>query len=108
MVSAPGLIDAPARAGDDHRVDGADDGGSDRSTARRAWYDGLEHWIGVAIVAACSIFVFFQLHPSLVLSNTTITGGDTGAHVWFPAYLRDHLLPWRLSGWAPDFYAGFP
>ena len=32
-----------------------------------------------------------------------------GAHVWGPAYLRDHILPhWRLSGWAPDWYAGFP
>ena len=32
-----------------------------------------------------------------------------GAHVWLPAYLRDHLLPhFRLTGWAPDWYAGFP
>ena len=32
-----------------------------------------------------------------------------GAHVWGPAYLRDHLLPQgRLSGWTPDWYAGFP
>ena len=32
-----------------------------------------------------------------------------GAHVWGPAYLRDHLLPHcRLSGWTPDWYAGFP
>ena len=36
-------------------------------------------------------------------------GGDFGAHVWAPAYLRDHIPPhWRLSGWAPDWYAGFP
>src|SRR5438552_2381949 len=34
---------------------------------------------------------------------------DTGAHVWGPAYLRDHLLPHgRLSGWTPDWYDGFP
>ena len=32
-----------------------------------------------------------------------------GAHVWGPAYLRDHILPhWRLTGWSPDWYAGFP
>ena len=32
-----------------------------------------------------------------------------GAHVWGPAFLRDELLPnLRLSGWAPDWYAGFP
>jgi len=32
-----------------------------------------------------------------------------GAHVWGPAYMRDHLLPsFRLTGWTPDWYAGFP
>src|SRR3546814_17122668 len=32
-----------------------------------------------------------------------------GAHVWGPAFLRDNLLPeLRLSGWTPDWYAGFP
>src|SRR5665811_2522333 len=32
-----------------------------------------------------------------------------GAHVWGPAYLRDTLLPQgQLSGWTPDWYAGFP
>ena len=32
-----------------------------------------------------------------------------GAHVWFPAYLRDHLLPrWRVAGWSPDWFGGFP
>ena len=32
-----------------------------------------------------------------------------GAHVWAPAYLRDHLLPHgRITGWTPDWYAGFP
>ena len=32
-----------------------------------------------------------------------------GAHVWAFGYLRDVLLPdLRFSGWAPDWYAGFP
>ena len=32
-----------------------------------------------------------------------------GAHVWFPAFLRDHLLgQFRVAGWAPDWFAGFP
>jgi hypothetical protein len=63
----------------------------------------------VAIVAACAIYVFVQQRPDLLLRNTTTNGGDMGAHVWWPAYLRDHLLPnWRVAGWAPDWYAGFP
>ena len=55
------------------------------------------------------LFTLAQLHPDLLFTNTTPAGGDMGAHVWGPAYLRDHLLPHcRLSGWAPDWYAGFP
>jgi len=69
----------------------------------------IEGWITFVIVAGSVIFTLAQLHPNLLFSNTTPTGGDMGAHVWGPAYLRDHILPhWRLSGWAPDWYAGFP
>lgn len=63
---------------------------------------------GVVLVIAVG-FIFSQLHPGLIFANTTPNGGDMGAHVWTPAYLRDHLLPHgRLTGWAPDWYGGFP
>jgi hypothetical protein len=63
---------------------------------------------GVAVFGA-SLFVFLQLRPDLLFADTTPAGGDMGAHVWGPAFLRDHLLPHgRLTGWAPDWYAGFP
>jgi hypothetical protein len=114
MVRAPDVIDAPATS--DSEVDGLeedDDAGDDGTsppalTRRRDGYDRLEWWVGIAIVAACCIYVFVQLGPRLVLRNTTITGGDTGAHVWFPDFLIDHFLPWRVAGWSNDFYAGFP
>jgi hypothetical protein len=65
--------------------------------------------IDVLVVAASALFVFWQLHPDLILAETTPAGGDMGAHVWAFAYLRDQLLPdLRLAGWAPDWYAGFP
>lgn len=65
--------------------------------------------VDAAVCAGAVLFVFSQLHPSLLVANTTAAGGDMGAHVWGPAYLRDHLLPHgRLTGWAPDWYAGFP
>jgi hypothetical protein len=68
-----------------------------------------ERWIGFVTTAVASLYVWFTLQPDLLLANTTTNGGDTGAHVWWPAYLRDHILPkWRLTGWAPDWYAGFP
>ncbi len=60
-------------------------------------------------VGGAVVFVVSQLEPGLLLRDTTPAGGDMGAHVWGPAYLRDNLLPHgRLSGWAPDWYAGFP
>jgi hypothetical protein len=65
--------------------------------------------LGIAVVASCCALVLWQLKPSLLLRNTTANGGDMGAHVWFPAYLRDHLLPsLRVAGWSPDWFAGFP
>lgn len=69
--------------------------------AARAWTTGV-------VVGAVTLFVFWRMSPSDVLANTVPTGGDLGAHVWGPAYLADHLLPFRLSGWAPDWFAGFP
>lgn len=72
------------------------------------WLDRLDEWSGLLVLAACCAFIFTQLEPELLFLNTTPSGGDTAAHVWWPAYLRDHLLPWRLAGWSPDFYGGFP
>ena len=50
-----------------------------------------------------------MMHPDLILRNSTPTGGDMGAHVWAPAYLRDHLLNhFQLNGWSMDWYSGLP
>jgi len=72
---------------------------------RTAWRQALD----LLVVAGCALFVFWQLHPKLLLAETTPAGGDMGAHVWAFGYLRDHLLPdLRLAGWTPDWYGGFP
>ncbi|HUQ64486.1 MAG TPA: hypothetical protein VM121_12090 [Acidimicrobiales bacterium] len=69
----------------------------------------LETLITVGVVVAAVLFVFFQLSPSLIFANTTPAGGDTGAHVWGPNFLQQHLLPQgRITGWAPAWYSGFP
>jgi len=42
-----------------------------------------------ALVIIAVIFVtMWELHPSLIFSNTLITGGDTGSHLAVPAYLK--------------------
>lgn len=64
--------------------------------------------VGV-VVAVAVAFVVVNLRPWLWFDDTTPTGGDLGAHVWAPAYLRDVLIPeLRLTGWTHDWYAGFP
>ena len=69
----------------------------------------LQRRLGITCVVGACLFVFWQMRPDLLFSVTTPAGGDMAAHVWGPAYLRDHLLSsGRLSGWAPDWYAGFP
>ena len=61
------------------------------------------------IVVGVTLFVVGNLRPWTWFLNTTPTGGDLGAHVWAPAYLRDVLLgDLRLTGWTQDWYAGFP
>ncbi len=62
-----------------------------------------------AVVLFVTAFVVSQLQPGDIFSSAVPTGGDMGAHVWAPAYLRDHLLPHgRLSGWSMDWYGGLP
>ena len=63
----------------------------------------------IIAVAGPTIFLLMALHPNLILRNNIPTGGDMGAHVWAPAYLRDHLLTnFKLSGWSMDWYSGLP
>jgi hypothetical protein len=66
--------------------------------------------VATAVVVVAGIaLTLTALQPDLLVADTTPAGGDMGAHVWGPAFLRDHLLPsGRLTGWAPDWYAGFP
>jgi hypothetical protein len=65
--------------------------------------------VDVVVLAACVIFTLWHLHPDLLVTDSTPAGGDMGAHVWGPAYLRDHLLPdGQVAGWTGAWYAGFP
>ena len=69
----------------------------------------LQRVVTGAIVVGVTLFVVGNLRPWTWLLDTTPTGGDLGAHVWAPAYLRDVLLgDLRLTGWTQDWYAGFP
>src|SRR5580658_7506626 len=62
----------------------------------------------VAVLGVIAV-TLWQVHLNLLLTNTTTTGGDTGAHFMMPAFLRSSLLSrGRLTGWDPGWYAGYP
>jgi hypothetical protein len=69
----------------------------------------VERIVTLIVLVGAIVFTWLQLQPHLLTASTTPAGGDMGAHVWAPAFLRDHLLPsLRLTGWTKDWYAGFP
>ncbi|MGI9609799.1 MAG: hypothetical protein ACR2NL_05850, partial [Acidimicrobiia bacterium] len=71
--------------------------------------DGSSRWPFYLALAAISLIILTALNPWWILSATTPTGGDMGAHVFGPAFLRDSLLPeGRILGWSNDWFAGFP
>ncbi len=84
-----------------------------RSAALRSVFSRLRYnvqdWTSLLIAVVAAATVFWGLGPSEIFVDSTPTGGDMGAHVWGPAFLRDELLPsFQLRGWSSDWYAGFP
>lgn len=91
----------PAASDDSDPIDAVDE-----SVSSAPSIETLATWL---IVLVCSGFILYSLNPALVFANTTPTGGDMGAHVWGPRFLRDELIPHlRVAGWTQDWYAGFP
>ena len=82
----------------------------------RRWFNApwtnqrlAQYITALVLVGLSTVAVAKVVHLTLVFQNNTPTGGDFGAHVMAPAYLRDHLLPhFQLSGWTNNWYAGTP
>ncbi len=55
------------------------------------------------------LFILQFFKPDLILSDTTVSGGDTGSHNYLVGYMKNYLIPHgKVIGWSPDWYAGFP
>ncbi len=66
-------------------------------------------WLHLFIAGAASLVILTVLNPQLLLTATTPAGGDMGAHVLGPAFLRDVLIPQgKILGWSDSWFAGFP
>ncbi len=68
-----------------------------------------DRFLAYGVVVACVAFLVWQYHPSLIFSDTTTTGGDTGAHfsvAYF--YIHNILNHFKLTGWSSSWYDGYP
>jgi len=84
-------------------------GGNNRLWERVRRIGRPEQFVTFVVVAASVIFVLVQFEPSNLFRNTTVAGGDTGAHVILPWIAQHQLLPnLRLTGWTSSNWDGFP
>ncbi len=71
--------------------------------------DSTPSWVPLVGVGIVSLLILGVMRPDLIFSANTPAGGDMGAHVLGPAFLRDVLLPsGRILGWSNSWFAGFP
>ncbi len=77
--------------------------------ANSTWQEKLASIGTFVIVAGVLSFVAGQLHPGLIFEPTMDVGGDTAGHVVAVYYFIHHILPtFRLTGWDPQWFDGFP
>ncbi len=84
------------------------------TSSQGSWWSSRGSWwwvpgaITVITIASVIVVTLSQLHPGMLLTNTTTTGGDTGAHIAMPKFLESLLSHGHLTGWDPGWYDGFP
>ena len=64
--------------------------------------------LDAALVVSVIFVTIMSLHPSLLISRTLITGGDTGSHLAGPAYLRTTGDLFNFTPWYPGWFDGIP
>ena len=79
------------------------------SPVRSTSSDPTPTWVPLVGVGIVSLVILGVMRPDLIFSANTPAGGDMGAHVLGPAFLRDQLLPsGQILGWSNSWFAGFP
>lgn len=63
----------------------------------------------IVVLSLVEIYILSFFDINLILSNTTLAGGDTASHYAALHYLAKTLIPnWRLIGWDHGNFAGYP
>jgi hypothetical protein len=85
-----------------------DTAANDTGTPSRGSWWWVPGAITVITIASVIVVTLSQLHFGMLLTNTTTTGGDTGAHIAMPKFLESLISHGHLTGWDPGWYDGFP
>lgn len=68
-----------------------------------------ENITNIIVIISIFLFLLSYFKPSLILSETITSGGDTASHYYPAKYLKEYLIPnGKIVGWCPGNYAGFP
>lgn len=75
---------------------------------RESGYSGIAFLSFEILIFVCmGALILWQNGVTNIFSNSTATGGDVGAHIWGPDFIKEHLFP-GLSGWTNDWFGGLP
>ncbi len=65
--------------------------------------------VNAVIFLMIFLFLLDYYKPSLMLSETITSGGDTASDYYPAKYMIEELLPkGKVAGWSPGWYGGFP
>jgi len=69
----------------------------------------MESIVDVIVLIIILGFLLSYFKPELLLSNTTISAGDTVGHYYGAYYMNKYLIPHgKLIGWSQDWFLGYP
>ena len=69
----------------------------------------IETFSDFIVIVGIIAFLLSYFKPELILSQTTVAGGDTASHNYPAYFLKNYLLPkGKIIGWCPGWFAGFP
>lgn len=78
-------------------------------TPRPTAGEAITKAFGLVAVVGATVFVIWQVRPDLLFSSAMDVGGDNAGHIVTPYFLIHDLLPQgRITGWDPQWFAGFP
>jgi len=65
--------------------------------------------IDALVLITIFAFLLSYFKPSLILSNTVISAGDTVGHYYGAYFMNKYLIPHlKIIGWSQDWFLGYP